>query len=358
MKNTVFFCGNGNHPLGAQVLKKLSELFGESCKFDHINFNKFPEGELDNRIPQWQKINGKTVVLFQSFNDKDFLELILETLDLIWALKHQYNAERIIVIFSFMCNRRQDSIMEIDPNNLWKKPKPDEFQRLRMTISLLSHCGVSEIIVPTPHSKAMEEACKEYNIIFHEIDLSGLFADALKTFVSEQELNLVNMYAPDLGSIPRAVNIAKILNCTVLFNLKNRVIYNKTSIKEEGEEKLEEIAKSFREKYNFPKIYYVTSKLVAGKIMALVEDEIASGGTANNTGQMLKKLNSKYNLLFATHAVFTRGWRNQLFYENPFAKIIITDSIERPYEKRTGGQLVDILIAPVVASTLFKILRS
>jgi len=357
MENIVFLCGNGNHPIASKALKTLSELFGQSCKLSHINFNKFPEGELDNRIPKFEEIKGKTVILFQSFNDKDFLELIMETIDLVWALKHQYGAERIIVIFSFMCNRRQDPIMEIDPDNIWKKPKPDEFQRLRMTISLLSHCGVDEIIVPTPHSSAMEKACKEYNIIFHEIDVSPLFAEKITTFVHAQELNLVNIYAPDLGSIPRAVNLAKILGCSVLFNLKNRIIYNKTSIKEEKEENLEEIAESFRKKYNFPKIFYVTPKLVAGKIMALFEDEIASGGTANDTGQMLKKLNSKYNFLFATHPVFTRGWRNQLFYKNPFEKIVITDSIERPYEKRTGGQLVDVSIAPIIASTIFRILR-
>jgi phosphoribosylpyrophosphate synthetase len=358
MENTVFLCGNGNHPLFAQVLRKLGEFFGQSCKFDHIYFNKYPEGELDNRIPKYEKIKGKTIVLFQSFKSMEFLELLCETLDLLWALKHQYGAKRIIVIFSFLCNRRQDPLMETDPNNIWKTPKPDEFQRLRMTISFLSHCGVDEIVVPTPHSGEMKKACKEYNIIFHEIDLSHLFAEAIKTFVSEDDLSLVNIYAPDLGSIPRAVNLAKILTCPVLFNLKNRIIYNQTSIKEEKEEELKEIMENLIEQYNFSKIHYVTKELVTGKIMAIVEDEIASGGTANDTGQMLKRLNSKYNLLFATHPLFTWGWRNKLFFKNPFEKIAITDSIERPYEKRTGGQLVDISIAPIIASTLFRILRS
>jgi len=350
-----FLCGNGNHPLGSETLKKLGELLGKSCKFNHINFNKFPEGELDNRIPNHANIKGKTVVLFQSMHSSD---LMLEALDLTWALHNQYGAARIIGVFPFVWNRRQDPKMEIDPNDLsGKKAKQDEIQRLKMLVDDFAHRGLTDMIVATPHSKSMQEYCKEYGINFYEINTSPLFDEAIKTFVPEEDLDLVKVYTPDLGSMPRAIALAKILNCSVLFNLKNRIIYNETSIKDSNPEELEGILKNLREKYDFPEIYYCATELVKGKIIVMIEDEVASGSTANNTGQLLRKMEAKSIFLLATHAVLTWGWRNKLFYENPFTKIIMTNSIQRDYEKRTGGHIVDISIAPAIATKMFKLLN-
>ena len=177
LNEIVFLCGNGNHPLSAKVLEGLKEFFGQSCKFDHINFNKFYEGELDNRIPNYLKINGKTVVLFQTMSSQ---ELVDEMMDLIWACKKQYGAKKLILISSFVWYRRQDPEMEESLDNLFgKKAKPDEIQRLRMLMDNLSHNGVDELITVTPHSITMSEACKEFGIIFHEIDPSSLFVDTM-----------------------------------------------------------------------------------------------------------------------------------------------------------------------------------
>jgi len=353
----LFFCGNGNHPTSSQIMKNLSELFGESCKFEHINFNKFPEGELDNRIPKWEKIKDKTVVVFQSFNDSDLLELVWETLDLVWALKHQYGAKKVIVVFLFVAFRRQDPLMVENKNNPWKKAKPDEIQRLRMFISLLKNSGVDEILTISPHSKVMSEICEEYEIIFKEINVAPIFANEVKNFIEEDDLKLVFTYAPDLGAIERAIALAKELDCSVMYNKKGRVIYNESFIEESGKDEIDETTEFLKEKYNFSKISYVTKEMVAGKIIILTEDEIASGMTANNTGQMLKKLGSKHNILCATHPLFTRGWRNKLLNNNPFYKILVSITIQRPYEKRTGGQLVDVPIDKPVSSKLFKILK-
>ncbi len=356
IKEEVFFlCGRGNYPLGKEILEKLTELLGQLCDFYHTNFNKFPEGELDNRIPEFAKILGKIVVYFQSITSA---ELAAETIDTCWACKHQYGASKIIAVISFMYNRRQDPKMEIGPEDEpGKKAKPDEIQRLRMYISKLAWSGVTDLIVVTPHSGAMAEYAKEFGINFYEIDPSSLFVEKIYTFVPEEEIDLVTVYSPDLGSIKRAVKLAKILNCPIIFNIKNRLIYNETSIATIEEEELKKLTNELRQKYNFPEIHYVTSERVEGKIVVMIEDEVASGGTANSTAQLIRKNKAKNILFFATHAVFTWGWRNKLFQDNPFSKIIITNSIHRDYEKKTGGGIVDVSIASPIASTLFKLLK-
>lgn len=351
-----FRSGNGNHPLGANALRELTELSGQECRFGHVNYNKYPDGEFDNRIVNFKILKDGVAVVYQSMYSQ---ELFDEVLDLIWAIKHQYGAKYIIGVFPFFWNRRQDPMMEESEKEKWSKktPKPDEIQRLRKNIHLLKTCGVDEMIVATPHSSAMGKACEEYGIKFHEIDPSHLFATALQTFIPAEEQSLVTVYSPDAGSIPRAINLAKILHCPVLFNLKNRAINDRTSIAHEELAEIERLTTEFRSYYKFEDIYYATPEIVSGKIIVIVEDEAASCGTANDTGRLLQQFGVKSIFFMATHAVLTWGWRNKLFYCNPFTKIIMTDSIPRGYEKRTGGKIFDISLSSLFASVLFKIIK-
>lgn len=355
-EEVIFLSGQGNHQLGAKILSELSELFGQRCLFNHINFNKHSEGEFDNRIVNFEKINGKIVVLYQSMYE---LELLYEAMEFIRACKNQYGAKYVIGVFPFLWNRRQDSVMEETEKERWlrKVAKPDEIQRLNQTVYFLKCAGLDEMIVATPHSSAMKKACIEYGIKFYEIDPSPIFANKAQTFYPEEQ-DSIYTYAPDAGSIPRAINLARILNRPVLFNLKNRAINSITSILNETKEEMEKLTKEFREYYKYKLIHYITPENVMDKIIIMVEDEVASGGTSNNTGQLLKKLGAKSVLLFATHPVLTWGWRNKLFINNPFTKIIMTDTIPRGYEKRTGGKVTDISLDSLFASSLFKVLNT
>jgi len=353
--DVVFLSGNGNHALGADILVHLSELFGKRCVFEHINYNKWPELELDNRIPSYAKMKNKVVVIYQSLFRSDLVE---EAEDLIWACKHQYGAQYIIGIFPFMWNRRQDPKMFAKEGDLGKKiAKPDEIQRLRMTISKLAFCGVDEMLVATPHSNMMSEYCKEYGVVFNEINPSPLFAKTMDTFVRDDEKNLVKVYSPDLGSIQRAIELGSLLKCPVLFNEKNRAINSETTIIESEAEEIKNLVMKLREAYNFPEIHYATSEMVKDQIVAMIEDEVASGGTANGTGRRLADFGVKSSYLLATHPVLTLSWRNKLFFNDPFTKVIMANSIPRNYEKRTGGKIFDISLGSLFASDLFRALN-
>jgi len=65
----------------------------------------------------------------------------------------------------------------------------------------------------------------------------------------------------------------------------------------------------------------------------MAEDEANTCVTANKTGRRLKALGAKNIIFLAIHPVLARGWRRKLFYENPFYKIILGDTIPRGYEK-------------------------
>jgi phosphoribosylpyrophosphate synthetase len=356
-QNVVFFCGQGNYPLNELMLKELTELTGEKCSVGHINFNLFPDKELDDRFASHKNIKGKTVVFFQSLYSQ---ELFDEATDLIWACKHQYGATHIIGIFPFFLGRRQDAKMESGEEEIINKktPKPDEIQRLRKNISILKFCGVNEMIVATPHSQAMEDACKEYNVKFHEIDPSKIFATKIQTFVQEEEWQLIKTYAPDWGSIPRAVKLAKILNCPVVFSLKDRKLSTETSSLEVEAHEIEKIIKYFKDKFNFDNIHFITPELIKDSIIVMVEDEVSTGGTANNTAQVIVSMGSRLFILLATHPVLTSGWKNKLFQKNPFAKVVMADSIPRGYAKSTGGKITDITLSELLASKLFQILKN
>jgi phosphoribosylpyrophosphate synthetase len=203
----------------------------------------------------------------------------------------------------------------------------------------------------------MSKYCIEYGIKFHEVDPSELFATKVRIFVPDEDLSLVRIYSPDAGSLGRAVSLARILKCPVLFKLKNRSINRKTSIIHAEKEEIDDITSGFREYYNYNDINYATSDLITGMILVIVEDEIASAGTVNETGIDLHGLGVKLLLIFATHPVLTPGWRENLINGNLFFKIALTDSMPRPYPKQTGGKIVTISLADLLGSSLFKMLN-
>ena len=357
-ENVVFLSGQGNHQLGSEILKELTELFGTTCSFNHINFNTWPDGELDDRIARYQDIQGKIVVFYQCITD---LLRWQEITDLIWAAKYQYKAKHIIGMFPFLWNRRQDPISTEEDRDVlsMKKPlKPDEVRRLEKTIHILKVCGVDEMLVVAPHSNAMERYCNKYEIKFHEIDPSVQFQAKILTFVPEDQYNLISIYSPDIGSIQRAIRLAKLLQCPVLFNEKNRPVYNKVEIVQSDIKERTILENELRQHYGYKKLHYVTQELVTERIIVMNDDEISSGSTANGTADALLKFKPLMILFFGSHPVLTPGWKSTLFRNNPFTKVGMTNSIHRGYEKRTGGLVTDISVAPIVASKLFRVLNN
>ncbi|MCK4554331.1 hypothetical protein KAU19_05235, partial [Candidatus Parcubacteria bacterium] len=94
-KNFVALSGIGNHPLDIKIINVINKLGRANLKFLHLDMDEFPDGEQDFRIPAYQKIKGKHVLLFQSMH-KHIRGLGSQFLTLAWAAKYQYDAKSII----------------------------------------------------------------------------------------------------------------------------------------------------------------------------------------------------------------------------------------------------------------------
>ncbi len=339
-RKVLFYSGNGNHQLGARILNALREYRGDNSVFSHIDCDFFPDGDFDTHIPRFADIEGKPVVFYQSIFEHKFFE---EALELIWAIKKQYKAAYLIAIIPFIIFRRQDH-----------EEKLDEICRLRMAIDRLRHAGVDEIITVSPHSPKMKQFCDEFSIKMWEIDPSPLFAATIKTYLE----TVPTIYSPDEGSISRAVALAKLSDSRVIFSLKNRGLNNEITIKPEEESEITRIISYYQEEKKFSKIYYADADYINGASIVITEDETATGGTANKTGQRLKNLGAKELLLLASHGVLCPGFRRKLFENDTFDKVILGDTIPRDYEKRTGGKIHDICFAELIAQTLYKRLQA
>ncbi len=342
-KDFIFFAGNGNLGLANSVIRKLGEFIGQA-KLQPIEFGTFSDDESSTELPDNDRFAGKKAVFLSSLHKLEFRE---EALEIIWALKNQYEVSYVIGVFFFLGFRCQDH-----------PEKKSEIYRLKMTISRLKNAGVDEMIVVTPHSEKMAELCMEFGIKFRAVDPSHIFAETISTYIAPDERSLIRVYAPDKGSVPRAIALAKELGSEVMYTSKLRRQDNKVAIVQESEERIEQMTAEFREKYDFSKIHYAHPRDIEGKIIIMVEDEVRTGETARKTADLLKEYQAKSVLFLATHAVLTPGWRKELFSgDYPFDAFILGNTIPRGYGKSTGGKIHDISVGSLVANTAYQALR-
>lgn len=339
-KSVIAYSGNGNHILGAKMLQKFGEYVGQDMVFQHVNFSEFSDGEPDNTPNNYEQIDGKMVIFYQSVYN---LALAEEALDLIWSFKKQFGAKYVMAVFPFLIFRRQDH-----------PEKMGEVNRLRMMIDRLAHAGVDEMIVVTPHSKQMALNCQEFNVKFTEVDMSKVFAEVLRTYLPAEDSDQVVVHAPDEGSVWRAIQLAKAHGCPVYFNLKNRGLNNDVVIVESDKEEILEVTERLKIEHSFDNLHYAYADSVQDKIVVMIDDEVSTGDTANKNARQLKKNGAKQVFFVSTHPVLTPGWRRRLFYDNPFDRVIMSTTIPRDYSKRTGGSIFDISASAQMGSALYQ----
>lgn len=344
LEDVLFYHGEGPSELHEAVLDRLEQYFGKYCRFSNIDFEVFPDKESDDRIPRFAKIEGKTVVFFQSFYSQ---ELFYKSLELMWGIKKQYKAKKLIAVIPFMVFRRQDH-----------EEKLAEICRLKMAIELLRTIGVDEIVVVSPHSKKMQQFCEEFGIKMHEVDPLPVFVSSLKTYIGSHEERVT--CAPDEGACEKAVRVAKAMGCPMVLGLKERGFDNEARIKKSDQAAIDKIINENRIKYDFPDIYYLNSENVKGKIVIVTEDEASTCQTASKIGYHLQELGAKKTILVASNAVFTPGWRRKLFPEEnpPYSRVVMSDTIPRTHSKKTGGKIHDDSVSGPVADTLYKVLTA
>ncbi|MCF7820160.1 MAG: ribose-phosphate diphosphokinase [Candidatus Pacebacteria bacterium] len=333
-ENFIILSGTGHYELADKTIQWINNSAGSDFKFSHINFDSYPDGEDDFRIPKPEKIKDKNVIIFQSCNT---LKLKEEFLTLVFACKKQYQAKKVIAVMPFMMYRRQE-----------RQEKFLEINRNLQFVTEMKAVGVDEILLCDIHSETALTYFKEAGITVHNTSGAKIFAELLEPVLDKEE-NVV-IYSPDKGSIVRAINLAKLLHLPVLFNLKERSAEGTVEQKE-----LEEsVLQSLREEFDYP---VRPAENLDGQVVIMVEDEIATGSTAKMTAKKLKERGAKKLIFCATHPVCTSGWKRTFVEDSPFDKIILGNTVDRGYKKSTGGKVTNASMHPVLAIKLLSVIR-
>ena len=317
--------------LMGQIIK---EKYGDDIiKWKHLDMRRFPDREPDFRIEDYENIEGKTVVIFQSIYDLAYEN---QTIDLVWACKNQYEAKRVILVAPFFRYRRQDH----------PEIKKEINRNLRFCRSL-RNSGLDEIILCEIHSQQTIDNLENLGIVVHHITPHALYAQRLLPIIkaAKKENKEVFLYSPDKGSVPRAASVAQEIRklgyeISISVTLKNRINGSETEILED-----QDILKKIQQEYSDLDIF-ATNNRIKDSVVIILEDELSTGGTASDNGKMLRNKFKVYGLIFiAAHPVCTWGWKSKFIDHTPFKPIIIGkktfmgimfgNTIFRHYEKKT-----------------------
>ncbi|MBT7228747.1 ribose-phosphate pyrophosphokinase-like domain-containing protein, partial [Candidatus Parcubacteria bacterium] len=321
------------------IVNELTPVGQKDLVFNHLDYDEFPD-EPDLRIQRPENIKGKHALIFNSCHNREMLE---EFHTLVWAAKHQYGAASVTGIMPFMRYRRQDHAEKIH-----------EINRNRMLIHGLASAGTDRFIVCDIHSKVTLQNCKEFGIKAWNVDPSSVFAAELMPLVEKarEEGREFYIHAPDIGSIPRAVTMAKIISAKVSANPKERLPNGETRIIEDPAE-LEAIQKQYD-----IEIIFADEKL-AGAEICIREDEVATAGTGNKAAHKLIRLGA-YKVHFSgTHPVCAPGWKRKMFDGDPFGLVMFGNTIEHhnSYKYSTGGRVKRMDMSKVIAHQLFEVMK-
>lgn len=343
----LLFKGTSNRLLIDKFLDSLGELSGDKrIDFEYIDYDIFADGESSDKFPNFKNFSGKNAVYFYPIVPGDKLEFHVKKLtDHCRSIKYRYGAQTLSLVLPFVPFRRQDH-----------PEKVDEIPRLEYFLTDLKNAGVDHLITVTPHSNEMKSICGRIDLKFHPIDLSLTFALAIRPYLRVVgENKKIRIFAPDLGSIPRAIALAKCISgAEVIYCLQVRSNGWEKKIQPADEKKISEI----KDRFQFEHLYHIEDDLVRDAIIIIVEDEVSTGGTANDRAHDIVRCNPAAVYLMFTHAVCSPGWKGKLLKGNVFDKIFASDSIERDELKRTGGRICDVTTGRLFAEEVFFVLST
>lgn len=337
-KKFVVFSLTGNHDLDVGIIREINNLSHAKLRFQHLNLGRFPDKETDERIPNYEDVKGKNVLIFQSTFSQN---LMVELFDISWACKFQYGAKSITVVIPFMYYRRQD------PDD------PSEIDRSKWFAHNLKANGADNVILCDIHSQKTIQNFIDVGINVWNVDPNQAYARHLRLSIqiAEEDGRGFYIYVPDEGSIPRAKPLSEILGVPIAINLKNRNA-NGDVERVYDQKRIKQLEKKYK-----VKLVVVDEKL-AGAIFCIREDELSTGGTAAMAAEFLVDKIGAYEVLFcATHAVCADGWKRKIIDRGIFSNIFLGNTIPRGYFHSTGGYITTVDLAHQIATQVILVIR-
>jgi len=284
MKDLKIFSGRSNPELARKITDSMNWALGD------ISIRTFADDEI--WVKYEENIRGHDVFLVQSTNGpaENIIELALMVDAAVRA-----SADKVTVVIPYYGYGRQD-----------RKDQPRVPISSRVMLDIFTAMGANRIITMDLHSTQIQGFVK---IPFDHLYSRMVLLDAIAEQNLDPEETVV--LAPDIGSAGMSQAYAKRLNMHFALIDKRRYAPNKAEI----------------------------SHLIGDlkdKDVLIVDDMIDTAGTTVNAANAAKKEGAKSTLAVATHGVLSEPAIKRL-KNAPIEKIILTDTIYIPKEKRMGN---------------------
>lgn len=348
-KDIVLLCSEGEmHNLTLKIIGRINALrpSDSDLKLSHINYSIWRDGEYNDKIPRYADLAGKHVVFFMASHGNG---LVLQGLQLLWAIKHQYGAKTLTVVMPFLAYRRQDHA-----------EKAKEIQRNLWFLYNLKQNGVDNLIVCDRHSERTMINGREVGLQMINVDPTPSFAAALTEALADPMFAGLPavIYSPDRGSLERTVALAKSLGLSVIFHPKKRLATGQIDIDGAiSPDTLEYIDQLIRlQKIDIK--WEDCASSINGAIVIIRDDELDTGRTAASNARYCLSLGAKHVIFVVTHTCCSPGWREEVADPDtsPFRLILAGDTIYRPYRNTTGGLIRTIDMSKVIGQALANLL--
>lgn len=298
---------------GDHVNKSLSERIGEELglKVYYPDIHEFPDTE--KRVRLLKEVVGEDVLIVKAF-EPPVNSHVIEFAFLIDAAKRA-GAKRVYGIAPYLAYQRADHIF-----------RSGEAVPLEVVIKMLESTGLERILIVDPHTIKIPEM---FSIPVDAQSALPLFADHIKTL--SPDLSEVSVVSPDMGGIRRIKILSELLeNASWVAVNKDRDYETGSTVATHHEGDIK-------------------------KWCFIVDDMIASGGTAVEAVDYLLDRGAEHVYIMVTHPVFAKDAHEKL-QNSKAEKIFVTDSLEVA-QRQIFEKLEIISLAPLIARTIKEYLR-
>ena len=292
------FTGTAHPALGEAIARFLGVPLGRA------HLSRFSDGEVWFQIQD--NVRGADVFVVQP-SGPPVNENLMELLVMIDAFKRS-SASRITAVLPYYGYARQD-----------RKDKPRVPITAKLVADLLTAAGTDRVLTMDLHASQIQG--------FFDCPVDHLFAaPVIIDYVAKLKLPKLTIVSPDAGGVERARAYAKRLEA-------NLAIVDKR-----------------RDQPNVAEIHHVIGD-VEGRTALIVDDIVDTGGTLAQVAHAIKNAGAREVLASSSHAVLS-GKAVERIEASPLSRLIVTDSMALPEEKRRWPKLVVLSIAELLSKAI------
>lgn len=298
-KRLRIFCGNASRQLAQDVCDHIGIPLGKS------EVSTFSDGEVKVIINE--NVRGSDTFVIQSTcapTNNNLMELLI----MVDALRRA-SADRITAVVPFYGYARQD-----------RKTRGREPITAKLVANLMVTAGVDRVLTIDLHANQIQG--------FFDIPVDHLTAvRLLAQYLKGKDVKDHVVVAPDAGAIPRARDMAELLNLPMAFIDKRRP------------------------EPNVAEVMNIVGK-VGGRTCILLDDMIDTGGSLLSAVKALRKMGAKDVMACATHPVFS-GSALENISQAKFLELVVTDTI--PVDDRARPLVKVLSVAHLLGDAIVRI---